>query len=227
MKQSEIISFLQKHPLFTCVSQPILNEYFNEKTISLHQFTAGTIICSPTVKAIGVGVLLCGQAQVTSGSNQESALLKTVFPGEIFGIANLYTESSFPSIITTQSDCTVLKIKSDAFCAYVEKEPSARRAYLAFLSKKIVYLNHKISVFTAGSAEKRLAFFLLENAKDGIWEAPYSMGTLAEVLGIGRASLYRALDGLLQMKLIIREDKKISIVNSNALNHFLNLTPSF
>lgn len=227
MKLLELIPSLQNHPLFSCVSSEVLYQYFNEDTMELQHASTETVICSPSSNQIGVGALVSGCAQVTSGSNHESVVLKTIFPGEIFGIANLYTENSpFPSIITAKNDCTFLKIRCDAFRSFVEEEASARRAYLSLLSKKIVYLNHKISIFTAGSAEKRVAFFLLENTDGYIWKAPYSMGMWADMLGIGRASLYRALDGLSEMNLIVRKEKQIQITDPNALKKFLNIEPS-
>lgn len=219
----ELIPSIECHPLFSCVQAEALDKYFNQETMKIKNFPCGSVICSPDSVQNGVGIVMSGLAQVTSGSQKENALLKSISTGDLFGIANLYTrESPFPSIIIAKSDCCILTIEEDAFRSYIEQEAPARQAYLSFLSGKILYLNQKIAIFTAGSAEKRLAFFLLENASDGIWDAPCSMGNLANLLGIGRASLYRAIDGLSQINLIQKEEKKLSIIDPNKLKAFLN-----
>ena len=86
-------------------------------------------------------------------------------------------------------------------------------SFLAFQSNKIVYLNKKINAFTAGGAERRLSLFLLDNAVDGVYSADVSMSALAEMLDIGRASLYRAFDALESAGCIERRDKKTIIIN--------------
>ncbi len=91
----------------------------------------------------------------------------------------------------------------------------SRRAmanYLSFLTGRIFYLNRRIDAYTGGSAECRLAMYLLDNQQDGVppkVTLPFGMNKLAELLGIGRASLYRAMETL--------EKKGIAARKGNAL----------
>ena len=92
--------------------------------------------------------------------------------------------------------------------------------YLAFLSEKIRYLNRKIVTLTAGSAERRLAYFLdtsiPENAAD-IPTITVPMNSLAEMLNLGRASLYRAADRLSEEGFIERDGKTIKVINRKGM----------
>ena len=145
-------------------------------------------------------------------------LIKTVSEGAIFGIANLYSENAaFPTRISAKKSCKVLFISPDDVRSLIENDPSVMRAFMAFLSEKIVYLNKKINSFTAGSAERRLTLFLADNAENDIYTSETSLSALATMLDIGRASLYRALDKLELEGLIERKDRSIILKDRDLL----------
>jgi DNA-binding MarR family transcriptional regulator len=75
--------------------------------------------------------------------------------------------------------------------------------------------------FTAGSAEKKLASFILDHERDGIFSPPCSMIDLASMLGMGRASLYRAMDQLISQGWIEKKNKVFMITDLNALTAFI------
>ena len=148
----------------------------------------------------------------------EKTLLKTMGVGEIFGIANLYAEDvCFPSVIIADKKATVLFIDGDAFKSFIENDSSALKCYLRFLSQKIVYLNKKIATFSASSAESKLAIYLTEYSKEDSFSLSISMSELAKTLGLGRASLYRALDKLVASELIARDGANIRIIDREDL----------
>ena len=165
-----------------------------------------------------VGILIEGCAKVHPYGCEDKTLLKAMKIGEIFGIANLYAEDSyFPSVIIADKNATVLFIDGNAFKNFIENDMIALKNYLSFLSKKIVYLNKKISTFAAGSSECKLALYLIENSADGKLNPTLSMSALANALGVGRASLYRALDKLENAKVIKKDGTDIFITDSEGL----------
>ena len=89
------------------------------------------------------------------------------------------------------------------------------------MSKKVVYLNRKISTLVAGSAEKKLVAYLLEIELDSVCSINVSMSALADMLNVGRASLYRAIDDLENRGLIKKNGKMIIISDYNALSSIL------
>ncbi len=220
----EIFPNIADHPVFTGVTPRVLNRCFHENTMEIAEFSAGTVAYSSVNEGVRVGVLIDGTAQVQTGnaSSAEHALLKSMEIGDIFGIANLYAEDEpFPCLIVAESACKILFLQGDAFKKLIESDHRALRNYLAFQSRKIVYLNKKILTFTAGSAEKKLAIFLLEHQRNGIFTPPCSMSELSDMLGIGRASLYRAIDSLASCGLIEKKDKQIYIRNMEALSRMI------
>ena len=85
--------------------------------------------------------------------------------------------------------------------------------YLAFLNNKIIYLNKKISSYTAGNNENKLLYFLSENEVDGKVSIDTSISDIAIMLDMGRASLYRALEKLEGENIIKRNGKYIVILD--------------
>ena len=113
-------------------------------------------------------------------------------------------------------DCKVLFLEHDAVRTLLGKDAAFLDAYLAFLADRVQFLNQKIRCFTAGSVERRLALWLAENAQNGPITAS-SLTGLAEILNVGRASLYRALEKLENDGLILRNGRELQIPNADEL----------
>ena len=211
---NELLSILKQHPVFATLTPDTVCRYFSEQNSEIVSFGAREIAYS-SADQLRIGILLSGKARVETDTQ---ALVKSLRIGELFGIANLFAENEpFPTVIVTTTEARILFLDGNTVRRLVEEEPSIRRAYLKFQSEKIVYLNRKIATLTAGSAEKRLAVFLLDYEHDGIFIPPCPMNRLAELLGIGRASLYRAIDALCEEGLIEKQGKTIYLRNKDAL----------
>ena len=209
IKSDKILGYADKNNLEKC---------FDKQNVYAENFAAGDTIYSPECRQRQIGIILEGRAAVEPTNSNEKVLLKILSERDMFGVANLYaSELPFISVIIAKSTCRVLFIDADAFRALLESDAKAMRAYLEFMSRKIVFLNKKISTLTAGTTEKKLAFFLAENQHGGKFSSQIPMTTIAETLSIGRASLYRALDSLEAQGLIRRDGKTVFIPDKDAL----------
>lgn len=219
MRLIEFYPEIKKHPIFKSSDNGAINKYVTEADFNVQKYTAGEDICSPCTSCDSVGIIIHGCATVSSKDEEKSVLLRTMGEGAMFGIANLYAENiEFPTRIVAKSACEVLFIKKTAIRDLIENDKNTLKCFLAFQSNKIVYLNKKINSFTAGGAERRLSLFLLDNAVNGVYSADVSMSALAEMLDIGRASLYRAFDALETAGCIERRDKKTIIINKTLIS---------
>ena len=211
---NELLLHLKQHPIFSELTEEEATAYFSGDRAEIQAFPPKQLAYS-SAERVRVGILLSGRARVETDAQ---ALVKSLRVGEIFGIANLYAEDEpFPTSIVTATEAKILFLDGNAVKRLIEEVPSVRRAYLTFQSGRIVYLNRKIATLTAGSAERRLAVFLLDYEQDGIFIPPCPMNRLAELLGIGRASLYRAIDALCAEGLIEKQGKTIYLRNKDAL----------
>ncbi len=96
--------------------------------------------------------------------------------------------------------------------------------YIAYLSERLHFLNRKIEGLAGPGPEWKLAMFLSEHGRereDGVFalELKPSMTELSSMLGVARASLYRAFGILTREGLIRRKGKKIEIIDMERLRN--------
>lgn len=209
----ELIPNLKENPFFYGISHEYIKSCFSSEKISVKEFSKNELAYSSSSSSPTVAIIAEGSAKVYSDCENENALLKTLYAGDIFGIANLYAEDEpFPSRIIASSKTKILFIDGEVFKSFIENDRIALKNYLSFQAKKIVYLNKKISTLTAGNAEKKLLHFMIDHSHDNLFLSPCSMSELADMLQLGRASLYRAIDYLVENELIEKVSKNTFII---------------
>ena len=217
-----LIPEIEKNPLFSKVPREHVKKYFSGEKTYTKELAANTLAYSSRSSNLKVAIILTGSARVYIGEGNEKALIRTIKAGDIFGVANLYDdEAPFPTQIITATGARILFIDGKDFKEFIENDPQATRNYISFLSKKIVYLNKKLATLTAGSSEKRLASHIYEHQVGGVFSVS-SMSELANILQMGRASLYRGVDILTENQLIERSGKTFVITNEQALKNYIN-----
>ena len=163
----------------------------------------GEVLYDPRHFQRSLGVVLEGRIQVNKGP----LIMSVLGPGELFGAAALFNDRpDYATTLTARTPCRVLLLPQ-AVC----------RSYVAYLSERIRFLSGKIDALTAGSAERKVAQYLLSRL-DGEWaELDCSATGLAQRLGVSRASLYRALDALEARGAVRRAGKRFRIPDPAAL----------
>ncbi|MBQ2733578.1 MAG: Crp/Fnr family transcriptional regulator [Clostridia bacterium] len=176
-------------------------------------FKKGETIYSEKEFRRALGILLAGKAKATPAGNS-ATVLNIFLPGAVFGAAAVFSpEEEYVSCISAASDCRVLFFDENELSRLFSAYPQAAVNYISFLSQRIRFLNGKLSLFTKNDAEGRVYEFLAKNCNDsGTVTYTGSMALLARNLGVGRTSLYRALDALEHKKMIVREDGKIKVL---------------
>lgn len=137
---------------------------------------------------------------------------------ECFGVAAVFSvDTRYVSYISAKTDCTVLFIPEEVVSEAIERIPRFARNYITFLTTRIQYLNTLVDAYSSPSVDVRLARYIV--AYVGGRDVPFNlnMTALSKSLGIGRASLYRALDELENHGLITRENGKINVTDIEKL----------
>ena len=167
-------------------------------------------------------VLIQGRAKVFANAPDavEAALLRTMDAGAVFGVHCIFGENMAPqSRIVAQKPCRVLLIPSSLWEETIVAHPATMANYVRFLTQRIQFLNRKIRYLTAGSAERRLALYLLsEIPEDGVpTRIELSAVSLADLLDLGRASLYRAMDRLTEDGFLVRNGHEYTLLRRDEL----------
>ena len=212
----------KKHPLFKNVDDASITKYLCNESIELLSFAPSEIIIPCDSDRVPIFAVVSGTVEILSPAENHKVLLRTMGAGSFFGVANLYAFAArFPSTVRAKKQTKVLMIKPEAFMNMLENDSLLMRNYLEFLSQKIVYLNKKISSYTAKSTESKVAYFLCENEVDDIVSTDMSFSDIAVMLDIGRASLYRALDKFESERLTKRDGKNIIIQDKEKLKNYI------
>ncbi len=212
-EEKRIAAVIGALPLFQRTDQETLAAWLTDSKATQATVTAGTELSGTEERHLGI--LLEGRAEIHSADNGRTVVLRTMNAPGVFGAASLFCENPLPlSYIEAKTACRLLYVPLDGVRRLLSEDEGFREAYLTFLAGRVCFLNRKIQCFTAGSAERRLALWLLSEENTTV-TLPASLSTLADMLDIGRASLYRALDKLEGDGLIRRSGREITVLSQD------------
>ena len=212
MLQSELSEFLQTVPLFREAAPEALDKVLRSHGARVERAAAGEVI-SPAGGAALI-VIRSGLVRILSTDGGRNLVLRTAGPGEVIGAAALFLRQTPPfSHVEAMTRTEAVLLGFDTVHALLRADERFMDAYLAFLADRVRFLNRKIRCFTAGSAERRLALWLASEKE----QTPVSLTALSDMLDIGRASLYRALDKLEAEGFIRRAGREITVVSQDAI----------
>ena len=130
----------------------------------------------------------------------------------------MFSNDDFPTVIYATRRTEVVFITREELLTLIDAIPAIALNIIKFQNDRIAFLIKKIETFSAGSVEEKLACYILdEYKKHGDCEISLNRMKTADKLGVGRASLYRALDSLVESGIIKLETKKIFIVDPAGL----------
>lgn len=214
------LDFLLTLPLFKGADREKLKSGIESGCFVCNTYSSGEMIYSPEESEKRLILFQSGEASVYSADESRSLLLRTLGAGKTVGVANLFSEESFVSRVIADKKCETVEITANDFGKILVQDSAILYNYVAFLSNKISYLNKKIVCLTAGSAERRLAIYLDSHSNEigsDSFALPIPMNALAEMLNLGRASLYRAADKLEADGFIKRDGKNITLVSKEQM----------
>ncbi|MBR2908248.1 MAG: Crp/Fnr family transcriptional regulator [Clostridia bacterium] len=219
MEQNEVISVLSRCPLFRSVEKEVLSSLLSTDGVRTCVYSHGEEIPLASGNEHLLVILTRGTALAYSLDKERSVILRTVTPGTAFGVSVLFSEEAPVSVIRAKTSAEAVAIPSSVVRSLIAESPTFRMNYIEFLSGRIRFLNRRIACYTAGSAERRLALYLVDlpEAADGVAVLDVPMTDLSELLDIGRASLYRAFGRLSECGLIRREDRRVEILDRDGL----------
>lgn len=224
MKQFISEASLKKFHLWNGLDDAVWQ--FLHSNIKQHSFSIGDKIFPSDQTDGALCLLWSGQARVFANSPDpaRAALLRNMDAGAVFGVHCIFNSDMPPqSEIIAHKECTVITIPSDVWEYVLSSDPSVMAGYLRFLTRRIEFLNQKIQYLTAGCTERRLALYLMSQiaADDLPVRLNISAVSLAELLDVGRASLYRALDRLNEDGFLTRQGREYTLHHrDNLLTHY-------
>lgn len=199
-------------PLFGGMDGRELDELLSFEGCSIRDFSAGEILPSDCML-----VLLSGSVTIEKlASDGRYLLMREAGPAEALNVSRAFAAEEDISRLTAGKGCRALLMDGGFVSAALKRGGCFAVNLAEFLVGRVLFLNKKIASLAGYSAGSRLAMYIADNAsvQDGVTQLtlPCSLTDFAEMLGVGRASLYRTLDAMEAEGKITRRGRKI-IVN--------------
>ena len=202
------MTLLHDHFLFQGAEE-LLHE---AQSLGVSRFSRGDTICDPATAGRALGIVLEGRTEAVAPT-REKAVLAVFGPGGTFGAAALFGGDGYVSRIRAVTACAVVLLPEELLRQWFQRCPQMAVNYIGFLSSRVRFLNGKIAIFTQDSAQHRLYRWLRANCDEwGRLPEKLSMTKLAGTLSMGRTSLYRAMEELEGAGLIVRDGKRIEVI---------------
>lgn len=223
MKLNEIeTELVSKTELFRGSPPSVLTRILAVSDCTAAEYEKNEVVYDKTNFSRSLGIVLEGRLRVTKeNADKRPIVMSTLQRGAMFGAAALFnSEPEYATKITAIERSRVLFLPQRLIKRMIEREPDIAENYIRYLSERILFLNRKIYFLTAGTAEQRLAGFLLDNLAVGEFsEMPMPMHRLADALNMSRASLYRAFDELTASGAVSKQGKLVCINNTELLKN--------
>lgn len=163
--------------------------------------------CESTEKCIGV--ILQGEARVI----KDYLTVSVLTCGGQFGTVFLYNDAEhFVNTLVAKTDCKVVFLEKEGMDRLMADNPSVCEAYIAYLSKRIYFLNEKIEAYTAPNAEEKLLHYLNSICDEDRTVKRVCITELARQINVSRAGIYRALESLSASGKLLYGGKKITLL---------------
>lgn len=140
--------------------------------------------------------------QVTIGQLKAPRLLAPAF---IFA-----SENRFPVNIEATETSEVLLLNKNALLEFMHQNPTVMHNFLRLISDRSLFLSQKLNEFALQSLKSRLLNYIRMHG------TITSQQEVAQILGVARPSLARALSELISEGCITMKGKKVIIEEANA-----------
>ena len=209
-----LTNFLAQTFLFKGITAEECKEYLYLLNPKICEYQREQIVYAPDNFGNDVGFIISGKCVVKKLHNDGSFVeLNVLTRGGAFGIISaLSNVSDYPTHVIAKSTCKILFLTKNDLLTLIRSSPDVALNTVCFLADRILFLNNKVTTFTSGSCEKKLATELLSKAKAlGQSILPFNKKRTAEAICCGRASLYRSLEALKCEGIIDYDNKNIFI----------------
>ena len=215
----EIYDILSKSFLFSGIEKEELHRLIAGKYPEIKSYKRGELVYSSADPERKVGFVASGKCEIRIDRQDGSkTLLNSLTSSDSFGVLSVYSEEEFPTQIYAAVGSSVIFFSAEQIEFFVNQNAQISANLIRFLAERISFLNKKIATLSQGRVEDKLASeLLLESKKCASDEFDFNCSKTGEIIGAGRASVYRALSSLEAEGLIKFDNKKIYILDRKGL----------
>lgn len=217
---------LQACLLFRGKSVEEIQALLQNMSYNIKSCNKNELILSEGETADRLGIVLSGRVEVQKiYPNGNSVTIARLGEGQTFGEAVLFRkENLFPATVTAAEPCHVMFISKQELLRLFTADTDMLSHYIENLSERLVMVNRKIEILSAGTLRRRIVYYLLEQAKlqssDSI-RLPFGRKEWAEQLNTARPSLSREIGYLRDSAWIDFRGRIITLLDRKQMQNWL------
>jgi len=211
-----------KNRLFKDVEISTLRELLEEISYKKSHYQKNDIIALEGDRVTGQYIMLSGLVRGEM-NNYVGKIIKIediegpqlLAPAFLFGPDNRYPVDI---IASKETECIFI-VKSD-FLRLLQMDLTVQNNFLDIVSGKAQFLSNKIKFLSLQPIKGKIASYLLKRTRNSLLntiDLPYSQDNLADLFGVTRPALTRALRELDQDKIICAKGKRICVHDEKRL----------
>ncbi len=203
---------LLQSPLFHGCDAEQLVKRLSDAKLRPVSFRSGDYLMRRDSDRHMLGILLRGSAAVERKLRDGQMHMSRLIESDLFGAASIFSpQQEYVVDIRCLTDCKVLFLTEEELLSWMQENPVLLKNYLCYLNSRIRFLNQRLDALSKSTVPSKLMTFFVNASKDGMYTVK-SYTELANALCLSRATLYRALDTLSGEGKILREGKKIILL---------------
>lgn len=222
MVQTDIIS---QSPVFKGISEEELGDLFGQIHYQVKDYQKNDLIVS--AGDLCDRLLIVQKGSVKAEMNDYSG--KTIKIEDLSAPQPLATaflfgrQNQFPVTVSATTEVEMVSIPKAEFVKLLQLNSLILNNYLNTISTRAQFLSQKLKFLSFKTIKQKIAHFLLEKAGDRLFtiEVQQSQEQLAEMFGVTRPSLSRALGEMIHEGLIETQRRSIKILDKDRMNQLL------
>lgn len=130
-------------------------------------------------------------------------------------------DNHFPVDVMALEDCEIILISKSSIEKQMARCPEFLRGFMAFIANRVRFLSERLKIFSQKGIKAKVAYYILQQDKNGTFELGRSIASLAEYFGVERPSLSRAISEMVRDEIIEFDAGKGIILNYNGIKELL------
>lgn len=213
-------------PILRGVSPATLLGLFENLQFQIKAYAKDEVLAVQGDEVNRLMILLEGSArgEMTDFSGHIIKIEDVPAPKPLAGAFLFGSENRFPVDVLANEPVKVLVIYRGEFLKLLRMNETIQMNYLNLVGSKAQFLSKKIKFLSFKTIKGKIAHYLigLLNEEDGFIRIPASQQELADLFGVARPSVARALGELEDEGLISARNRMVKILNKPGLLKYLN-----
>ncbi len=148
-------------------------------------------------------------------SGHDILILNNLKKGDSFGILSIFTDEPYITAVIAKKDTRILSLRQESLLRWIEHSSALAMNVIRFLAGRVSFLNRKVATLGSSTVEEKCVSYLRDEFRKKGNTVDFPVSRVARKLGVGRASLYRAISSLYEQGIISHEGGFIKILMPN------------